>query len=88
MPGVLVIEAMAQCGGFLFLKTMASPGEKYVYFRGIDGARFRRQVVPGDTLRLEVDIVRIRPRMCKVHASAFVGDELAAEADLLSGLAD
>jgi UDP-3-O-[3-hydroxymyristoyl] N-acetylglucosamine deacetylase / 3-hydroxyacyl-[acyl-carrier-protein] dehydratase len=88
MPGVLVIEALAQCGGFLFLKTMASPGEKYVYFRGIDGARFRRQVVPGDTLRMEVDIVRIRPRMCKVHARAYVGEELAAEADLLSGLAD
>ncbi|HVP37823.1 MAG TPA: UDP-3-O-acyl-N-acetylglucosamine deacetylase [Candidatus Saccharimonadales bacterium] len=88
MPGVLVVEAMAQCGGFLFLNTIADPGDRHVYFMGIDGARFRRQVVPGDTLRFEVEMVRLRPRLCKVHGRAYVGDELAAEADLLSGMAD
>ncbi|MBI5835807.1 MAG: bifunctional UDP-3-O-[3-hydroxymyristoyl] N-acetylglucosamine deacetylase/3-hydroxyacyl-ACP dehydratase [Candidatus Eisenbacteria bacterium] len=88
MPGVLVIEAMAQCGGFMFLNTVADPGGKLMFFMGIDNARFRRQVLPGDTLRIEVEMVRLKVRMCKVHAKAFVDGELAAEADLLSGIAD
>ncbi len=88
MPGVLIIEAMAQCGGFLMLNTLADPRGKVVYFLAIDAARFRRQVVPGDQLRIEVDMLKAKARMAKVRARAFVGQELAAEAELLSGTAE
>lgn len=88
MPGVLIVEAMAQCGGFLLLNTMADPRNNLVYFLAIENARFRRMVVPGDTLRLEVEMLKMKTRMCKVRARAFVGGELAAEADLLTGIVE
>ncbi len=86
MPGVLIVEAMAQCGGFLLLNTMADPRNNLVYFLAIENARFRRMVIPGDTLRLEVEMLKLKSRMCKVRAKAFVGAELAAEAELLTGI--
>jgi UDP-3-O-[3-hydroxymyristoyl] N-acetylglucosamine deacetylase / 3-hydroxyacyl-[acyl-carrier-protein] dehydratase len=88
MPGVLIIEAMAQCGGFLLMNTMADPRDKLVYFMAIEEAKFRRPVAPGDTLRFEVDMLKLKPRMCKVRALAFVGSDLVAEANLLSGIVD
>lgn len=82
MPGVLMIEAMAQVGGVGALNMKDNLG-KLAYFLTIDNAKFRKPVVPGDVLRIEVDILKIKMGMVKVHATARVEDEVAAEADLM-----
>lgn len=86
MPGVLIIEALAQAGGVLAYKsTNTSPSDGTLYlFAGIDNARFRRVVEPGDQLRLEVKVLRSKRDMWKLEAAAYVGDELACSAELLS----
>jgi 3-hydroxyacyl-[acyl-carrier-protein] dehydratase len=81
MPGVLILEAMAQTGGVGALNLSDNLG-KLAYFVSINNAKFRRPVVPGDTLRIEVDFVKLKLSIMQVHAVAKVGDELAAEADL------
>ena len=88
MPAVLIIEAMAQTGGVLLLNTVERPDTKLVYFMGIDNAKFRAPVRPGDTLRFELELVKLRRRFCMMHGQAFVGDKLVAEADLLSTVVD
>ncbi len=87
MPGVLIIEALAQVGAIAVLSAEANRG-KLVLFAGIDGARFRRQVVPGDALRLEVELTKLRGPIGKGTARAFVDDALAAEAELTFAVAD
>ncbi len=82
MPGVLIIEAMAQVGATLLLLMPEFAG-KIPLFAGIDKARFRRQVVPGDRLRIEVEIRKLRGRVGKSYAAAYVDEELAAEAELM-----
>ena len=84
MPGVLIIEAMAQAGAVLLLHDMADRGSKLVYFTGIDKARFRRPVVPGDQIRFELEVLKLRARTCKMRGRATVEGELAAEAEILS----
>jgi len=86
MPGVLILEAMAQAGGVLAYKSSnTSPQDGVIYlFAGIDNARFRRVVEPGDQLRLEVKVLRARSEMWKLDCAAYVGDELACSAELLS----
>jgi len=79
MPGVLLVEAMAQVGAVAVLKMPSNAG-KLAFFTGIDKARFRRQVVPGDQLRLEVQILKIRGSMGKGQGTAYVDGEVAAEA--------
>jgi 3-hydroxyacyl-[acyl-carrier-protein] dehydratase len=88
MPGVLIIEAMAQVGAVLVLKEVPNREKKLLYFAGIDQARFRYPVVPGDQLRLVVEILKLRPRYGKLKGEAFVGDRLVAEADVLSSIVD
>jgi UDP-3-O-[3-hydroxymyristoyl] N-acetylglucosamine deacetylase/3-hydroxyacyl-[acyl-carrier-protein] dehydratase len=88
MPAVLIIEAMAQAGGVLLLNTVERPETKLMYFMGIDNAKFRKPVLPGDTLRFELKLVKLRQKYCKMAGKAFVGDELVAEADLLSTVVD
>jgi UDP-3-O-[3-hydroxymyristoyl] N-acetylglucosamine deacetylase/3-hydroxyacyl-[acyl-carrier-protein] dehydratase len=88
MPAVLIIEAMAQCGGVLLLNTVDNPHEKLVYFMGIDNAKFRKPVLPGDQLRFELELVRLKGRICKMRGRAFVDGELVSEADLLSTIVD
>jgi UDP-3-O-[3-hydroxymyristoyl] N-acetylglucosamine deacetylase/3-hydroxyacyl-[acyl-carrier-protein] dehydratase len=88
MPAVLIIEAMAQTGGVLLLNTVERPETKLMYFMGIDNARFRKPVRPGDTLRFELRLVKLRKQFCKMHGEAYVGEELVAEADLLSKVVD
>ena len=83
MPGVLMIEALTQVAAVLLLDRSGTPATARVWLRGIDNAKFRRQVVPGDRLRLEVRLGRSRSRLAKAHASAFVEDHPVAEADLL-----
>lgn len=85
MPGVLIIEAMAQAGGVLAYKsTNTSPSDGVLYlFAGIDHARFRRVVEPGDQLRLDVRLAKTKREIWKLNASAYVGDELACSAELM-----
>jgi 3-hydroxyacyl-[acyl-carrier-protein] dehydratase len=78
---------MAQVGGVLMLSKAEQAG-KLAYFTAIDGARFRRPVVPGDQLRLEVELLRFRSRAGVVAGKAFVGDQLAAEAELMFALVE
>lgn len=87
MPGVLIIEALAQVGALAILSLEEFRG-KMGLFGGIDQARFRRQVVPGDQLRLEVEVLRLRGRVGKVMARAWVGPELAAEGELTFAVVD
>lgn len=86
MPGVLILEALAQAAGILAYKstnTLPSEGVLY-YFAGIDNARFRRVVEPGDQLRLEVKLLRAKREMWKLEGSAYVDGELVCSAELLS----
>lgn len=86
MPGVLIIEAMAQAGGILAYKstkTTADDGTLY-YFAGIDNARFRRIVEPGDQLRIEVSVLRSKRDIWKLSGIAYVDDEIACTAEFLS----
>ncbi len=88
MPGVLVVEAMAQCGGVLALREMPDRDAKVVLFASIDDCRFRAPVTPGDQLRLELEILRRRGAAIKMQSRAYVGERLAAEAVLMCSIAD
>src|SRR5262245_11483008 len=88
MPGVLIVEAMAQVGAVLLLRAVPDREHKLVYFAGIDGARFRRPVVPGDQLRFEVEVLKLRARSALLRGEAYVDKTLVAEAQLLSSLVD
>jgi 3-hydroxyacyl-[acyl-carrier-protein] dehydratase len=88
MPGVLIVEAMAQVGAVYALSQMENRDQKLVLFSGIDNARFRRPVVPGDTLTLEVTPVRVGSRVQRMRGKALVDGQLAAEADIMSVLTD
>lgn len=85
MPGVLIIEALAQASAILSLKSMGIKGDDKTvyYFAGIDGARFKRPIVPGDTLILESKIIAEKRGIVKFAAKAFVGEQLACEAELI-----
>ncbi len=88
MPAVLIVEAMAQVGGVMLLSMVEDPGGKLVYFMGIDKAKFRKPVVPGDQLRFELEMVRMRSKTCKMRGKAYVDRSLVAEAELTSILVD
>ncbi|UCH63010.1 MAG: bifunctional UDP-3-O-[3-hydroxymyristoyl] N-acetylglucosamine deacetylase/3-hydroxyacyl-ACP dehydratase [Fidelibacterota bacterium] len=88
LPGVLILEALAQAGGFMLLNTVPDPNTKLIYFTAIDKARFRRPVVPGDQLVLEVELIKIRLNTCKLAGKALVDGELAAEAEMMAMIAD
>ena len=81
MPGVLQIEAMAQCGGLLVLNSVEEPERWSTYFMKIDGVKFRQKVVPGDTLIFKVDLMApLRHGISTMHGYAFVGDKIVSEA--------
>jgi UDP-3-O-[3-hydroxymyristoyl] N-acetylglucosamine deacetylase/3-hydroxyacyl-[acyl-carrier-protein] dehydratase len=88
VPAVLIIEAMAQVGGFLLLSRVEEREKKLVYFMGIDDARFRKPVRPGDTVRFELELLRLRRGTCKMRGAAYVRGELVADADLWSQVVD
>ncbi len=88
MPGVLIIEAMAQTAAVVMMAKLGTEVEgQAVYFMAIDGARFRRKVVPGDVLHLDVEVTQVRRNVAKFAAKARVGDDLAAEATLTAMIA-
>ncbi|MBI4746132.1 MAG: 3-hydroxyacyl-ACP dehydratase FabZ [Deltaproteobacteria bacterium] len=89
MPGVLIIEAMAQVGCIFAFKSMDATSEtKVVYFMGIDGARFRKPVVPGDQIRFELELLKRRGPVWRFKGNAFVDGNLVAEAELLATIVD
>jgi beta-hydroxyacyl-ACP dehydratase FabZ len=88
MPGVLQIEALAQVGAILALREFENRDEKIPFFSGIENARFRRPVVPGDTLMLEVTALRIGSRVQKMRGVASVDGNVTAEAEIMSVIAD
>lgn len=87
MPGVLIVESMAQVAGVYILSKMDR--KSFIpFFLGIDGARFRKPVVPGDQLVIEITILKMKSKVCKVKAEAKVNDELVAEGELLFSVTD
>jgi UDP-3-O-[3-hydroxymyristoyl] N-acetylglucosamine deacetylase/3-hydroxyacyl-[acyl-carrier-protein] dehydratase len=88
MPGVLIIEAMAQVGGILLMGQIEGYESKVVYFMSLDNVKFRRPVKPGDQLRLEADILQIRGMVCKMRGVAKVDGEVVCEADMAAMVRD
>jgi UDP-3-O-[3-hydroxymyristoyl] N-acetylglucosamine deacetylase/3-hydroxyacyl-[acyl-carrier-protein] dehydratase len=88
MPAVLILEAMAQVGGLLLLHSVGDPNDKLMYFMGIDGAKFRRPVTPGDQLHFKVTMLKLKNRICKMRAEAYVDGQLVAEAELMATVVD
>jgi len=88
MPGVLIIEAMAQAGALLLFREVPDRQSKLVFFAGIDEARFRAPVFPGDTLRMEVEVLSWRTTRSRMAAKAYVGEKLVTEALLMATLVD
>jgi UDP-3-O-[3-hydroxymyristoyl] N-acetylglucosamine deacetylase/3-hydroxyacyl-[acyl-carrier-protein] dehydratase len=88
MPGVLIIEAMAQAGGMLMMGAVDHPETKVVYFMSLDGVKFRRPVVPGDQLRLELEMLQFRGRNCRMRGVAYVDGERVAEAEMAARIID
>ena len=88
MPGVLIIEGMAQTGGLLLLSEVPDRDKKLFYLAALDEVRFRRPVVPGDQLRMEVNVLKWKVKFCKLQAVATVNGDVAAEAVLRCMLVD
>jgi beta-hydroxyacyl-ACP dehydratase FabZ len=88
MPGVLQIEALAQVGAILVLREFEDREDKIPFFSGLENAKFRRPVVPGDTLRLEVTALRVGSKVQKMRGVASVNGQVTAEAEILSIIAD
>jgi UDP-3-O-[3-hydroxymyristoyl] N-acetylglucosamine deacetylase/3-hydroxyacyl-[acyl-carrier-protein] dehydratase len=88
MPGVLIIEAMAQTGGILLLNGVENPGDKLVFFMAINNAKFRRPVVPGDQLVFELKMVSRKSRICQMSGKAYVDGHLVAEAEMMASIVD
>lgn len=86
MPGVLIVEAVAQAGGILLYHTLPEPRTKLVVLSKIQNAKFRKIVVPGDQLRLEAEIIKFRPRFCHVRGRALVDGEIAVEGDIFASV--
>lgn len=88
MPGVLIVETMAQVGGFLLLDSVEDVHSKVVYFMSMDGVKFRKPVVPGDQLRLEVEMLQFRGKTCRMRGEAFVEGTLVCEAEMMAAVVD
>lgn len=88
MPGVLLVEGLAQAGGILLLHDMSERDGRLVYLMGIEKAKFRRPVVPGDQVRYEVEVLHLRSSHCKLAGRALVEGRVVAEAVLSSAMVD
>jgi UDP-3-O-[3-hydroxymyristoyl] N-acetylglucosamine deacetylase/3-hydroxyacyl-[acyl-carrier-protein] dehydratase len=88
MPGVLILEAMAQTGGVFLLNSFENPENKVAYFMQINNAKFRKPVVPGDQLFMEVEMVNKKSKVVSIKGKAYVNDELVAEADFMVAVLD
>jgi UDP-3-O-[3-hydroxymyristoyl] N-acetylglucosamine deacetylase / 3-hydroxyacyl-[acyl-carrier-protein] dehydratase len=88
MPGVLMIEAMAQVGGLLLLAAIENPEEQVMYFMSMDNVKWRRPVIPGDQLRFELEVLQIRRHVCKMRGKGTVDGHLVAEAEMMARIVD
>jgi 3-hydroxyacyl-[acyl-carrier-protein] dehydratase/UDP-3-O-[3-hydroxymyristoyl] N-acetylglucosamine deacetylase/3-hydroxyacyl-[acyl-carrier-protein] dehydratase len=86
MPGVLIVEAIAQAGGILIYHTVPNPETKLVLLAKIENARFRKPVIPGDQLRLEAHLVKLKSKFLQLHGRALVEGEIVVEGDLIASL--
>ncbi len=86
MPGVLVVEALAQAGGILLYHSVPDPANKFVLLSKIDNAKFRKPVVPGDQLILRAEIIKLKSRFCHVRGMASVDDEVVVEGEIMASL--
>ena len=82
MPGVLIIEAMAQVGGMLLMGAVSDPDKKVVYFTSLNNVKWRRPVKPGDQVRFELELLQVRGMMCKMQGVAKVDGEVVCEAEM------
>jgi beta-hydroxyacyl-ACP dehydratase FabZ len=87
-PGVYIVEAMAQTGGCLLMREYEDRARKVIYFMGIDAVKFRKPVLPGDQLVMEVKVIQFKGRICKMRGEAFVDGQKVAEAEFMSMLMD
>lgn len=88
MPGVLIVEAMAQTGGLLLMGAVDHPESKIVYFMSIDNVKFRRLIVPGDQIRFELEMLQFRGRTCRMRGVGYVAGQVAAEAEMMARVVD
>ena len=88
LPGVYIVEAMAQTGGCLLMREYEDRARKVIYFMGIDAVKFRKPVLPGDQLVMEVKVIQFKGRICKMRGEAFVNGQKVAEAEFMSMLMD
>jgi UDP-3-O-[3-hydroxymyristoyl] N-acetylglucosamine deacetylase/3-hydroxyacyl-[acyl-carrier-protein] dehydratase len=84
MPGVLIIEAMAQVGGLLMLDAIDNPEDKVVYFMSLDNVKWRRPVTPGDQIRFEIEVLQIRGTTCRMKGVGTVDGHVVAEAEMMA----
>ena len=88
MPGVLIVEAMAQTGGLLLMEQVPDREKKVVYFMALENVKFRKPVVPGDQLRMEVEMLQFRGKVAKMKGTAYVDGKVVTEAEMLAGIVD
>ena len=88
MPGVLIVEAMAQVGGMLLMGTVEDPDSKVVYFMSLDNVKFRKPVRPGDQLRFELEMMQVRGKICRMKGVAKVDGEVVCEAEMAAMVRD
>ena len=88
MPGVLIVEAMAQVGGMLLLGSVESPDDKIIYFMSLDNVKFRRPVRPGDQIRFEMEVIQIRGKVCRMRGEGRVENEVVVEAEFAAMVRD
>ena len=88
MPGVLIVESMAQVGGFLLLKKVNNPKDKVVYFLKIDKVKFRKPVLPGDTIRMELSMLKYKQGLCIMAGKAYVDNTLVAQGEFTAKVVD
>jgi UDP-3-O-[3-hydroxymyristoyl] N-acetylglucosamine deacetylase/3-hydroxyacyl-[acyl-carrier-protein] dehydratase len=84
MPGVLILEAMAQAGGIMLLNNLENPQDYVAYFASIDKVKFRKPVLPGDTLRFEMKVMSLKRTLSKMRGEAFVGNDKVAEGEFMA----
>jgi UDP-3-O-[3-hydroxymyristoyl] N-acetylglucosamine deacetylase/3-hydroxyacyl-[acyl-carrier-protein] dehydratase len=88
MPGVLIVEAMAQTGGMMLMDAVEDPESKVVYFMSLDKVKFRKPVVPGDQLRFELEMLKFRGKTCRMRGVAYVEGQPVAEAEMMAAIVD
>ena len=84
MPGVVIIEGMAQAGGIILLNQLENPQDYVAYFASINNVKFRKPVLPGDTLRYELTVISLKRNLAKMHGDTFVDGEKVAEGDFMA----